>query len=467
MAINKRSVADHSSFDVVILAAGYGRRMCSTRPKVLHEIAGKSMLRHVVELVEKLAPNHIYVVYGNGGQTVPSSLADLPISWIQQKEILGTGHAVTQVLPVIDNDEKHILILLGDTPFVSTDCLKSLLAQTQAHEIGLITLKTSQPFGLGRILRNEQGHVVHIIEEKEASAEQKKITEINSGIFYVPLKLLKRWLPKLQNKNTQAEYYLTDIIALAASEQVPITTVLTDNEHEMQGINDKVQLAKAERFYQRSQAEQLMLAGVTLSDPNRFDLRGKLQVGTDVTIDINVIIEGNTTVGDRCTIGPNSLLKNVTLGSDVQINGYCVIEDAIIADGCVIGPFARIRPGTQLNQQVSIGNFVEIKNSCIDSATKINHLSYIGDATIGKQVNIGAGTITCNYDGATKHHTTIEDDVFIGSNSALIAPIHIGAQATVGAGSTLSKPVAAKSLTLNRAATRRIHSWQRPQKKTD
>ncbi|MDQ8039169.1 MAG: bifunctional UDP-N-acetylglucosamine diphosphorylase/glucosamine-1-phosphate N-acetyltransferase GlmU [Rickettsiella sp.] len=453
---------DKNSLDVIILAAGRGKRMHSNLSKVLHELAGKPLLQYVVETVSQLNPHAIYTVYGNGGSQVPDYLAYLDVIWVKQKKILGTGHAVAQAIPKIENEASQVLILLGDTPLVNITTLKKLIHHTNSNEIGLITVITTQPFGLGRILRNKQGKVIQIVEEKEATSEQKKIQEVNSGIFYVPLRLLTQWLPKLKKMNAQGEYYLTDIIEMAVQEKINVKTVLSDIEGEMQGVNDRVQLAKLERYYQQKQAENLMLKGLTLRDPSRFDLRGELVVEKDVIIDINVIIEGKNRIGTNSFIGPNTTLKNVEIGTDVKIKGYCVIEDTVIGDNCIIGPFARIRPGTMLKNNVHVGNFVEVKNSEVQAKTKINHLSYIGDATIGQNVNIGAGTITCNYDGVKKHPTTIEDDVFIGSNTSLVAPIRVGKGATIGAGSTLNKNVPAEKLTLNRAKTRTITSWKRP-----
>jgi bifunctional UDP-N-acetylglucosamine pyrophosphorylase/glucosamine-1-phosphate N-acetyltransferase len=452
-------------FDVIILAAGHGKRMHSNLPKVLHELAGKPLLQYVVETVSQLNPHAIYAVYGNGGGRVPHRLAHLPVTWVRQKELLGTGHAVAQAVPQITLDDNQVLILLGDTPLVSVVTLKKLIQQTKSKEIGLITVMTQDPFGLGRILRDGQGKVIKIVEEKEATLKQKKIQEVNSGIFYIPVQLLKLWLPKLNKMNAQGEYYLTDVIEMAAEAKINVITVSSDIEGEMQGVNDRVQLAKLERYYQQRQAEKFMLQGVTLRDPSRFDLRGKLTVEKDVIIDINVILEGENRIGKNSFIGPNTTLKNVKIGSGVEIKGYCLIEDAIIGNNCIIGPFARIRPGTKLKNKIHIGNFVEIKNSQIQSETKINHHSYIGDAIIGKHVNIGAGTITCNYDGARKHQTIIEDGVFIGSNTALIAPIQVGKKATIGAGSVLSKDVPSGKLTLSRAETQTIDTWKRPVKK--
>lgn len=451
--------------DVIILAAGHGKRMHSTLPKVLHKLADKPLLQYIVETVKGLNPNNIYVVYGNGGNQVLDCLGHLAVHWVKQTELLGTGHAVAQALLEIKQDESQLLILLGDTPLVSLKTLQKLLHTTNTHQMGLITLTTAHPFGLGRILRDQYGKVIQIVEEKEATPEQKKIKEVNSGIFYVPVKLLRRWLPKIKKMNAQGEYYLTDIITMAVEEKIEIVTLPLTIDGEMQGVNDRVQLAKLERFFQKSAAEKLMLSGVTIRDPNRFDLRGKLVAEKDVIIDIDVILEGKNTIGANSFIGPHTILKNVKIGKNVEIKPYSFIEDAVIGDNCIIGPYARIRPGTELKKNVHIGNFVEVKKSQIERETKINHLSYIGDANIGKNVNIGAGTITCNYDGAVKHQTQIEDDVFIGSNTALVAPIRIRKGATIGAGSTLNKDIPAGKLTLNRAEIKTVSNWKRPRKK--
>lgn len=451
--------------DVIILAAGHGKRMHSTLPKVLHKLAGKPLLQYIVETIKGLQPHAVYVVYGNGGGQVPQCLGHLSVNWVKQTELLGTGHAVAQAIPEIKQDESRTLILLGDTPLVSLATLQKLIYTTETHQIGLITLTTQQPFGLGRILRDQEGKVVQIVEEKDASSEQKKIQEVNSGIFYISVKLLKRWLPKIKKMNAQGEYYLTDIITMAVEEKIEIVTVSSDIDGEMQGVNDRVQLAKLERYFQQQAAEKLMLAGVTLRDPQRFDLRGQLTVEKDVIIDVNVILEGENSIGANSSVGSHTILKDVKIGKNVEIKPYSLIEDAIIGDNCIIGPFARIRPGSVLKNNVHIGNFVEVKKSQIEQETKINHLSYIGDANIGKNVNIGAGTITCNYDGAVKNQTQIEDDVFVGSNTALIAPIRIQKGATIGAGSTLNKDVPAGKLTLNRADVKTLSNWKRPRKK--
>lgn len=465
--MNKASFENMKLLDVIILAAGHGKRMYSTLPKVLHKLAGKPLLQYIVETVKDLQPHAVYVVYGNGGGQVPKYLSHLAVNWVKQTELLGTGHAVAQAIPEIKQDESRVLILLGDTPLVSLATLQKLIHATETHQIGLVTLITQQPFGLGRILRDQEGKVVQIVEEKDASLEQRKIQEVNSGIFYVPLKLLKRWLPKIKKMNAQSEYYLTDIITMAVDEKIEIVTVSSDVDGEMQGVNDRVQLAKLERYFQQQAAKKLMLAGVTLRDPDCFDLRGQLTVAKDVIIDVDVIVEGENIIGANSLVGSHTILKDVKIGKNVEIKSYCLIEGAVIGDNCIIGPYARIRPGAVLKNNVHIGNFVEVKNSQIEEETKINHLSYIGDAQIGKNVNIGAGTITCNYDGAAKHQTQIEDDVFVGSNTALIAPIRIKKGATIGAGSTLNKDTPAGKLTLSRAETRTFENWKRPQKKQD
>lgn len=465
--MNKAIFENMKLLDVIILAAGHGKRMYSTLPKVLHKLADKPLLQYIVETVKDLQPQAVYVVYGNGGGQVPKHLSHLTVNWVKQPELLGTGHAVAQAIPEIKQDESRVLILLGDTPLVSLATLQKLIHATETHQIGLITLITQQPFGLGRILRNQEGKVVQIVEEKDASLEQRKIQEVNSGIFYVPLKLLKRWLPKIKKMNAQSEYYLTDIITMAVDEKIEIVTVSSDVDGEMQGVNDRVELAKLERYFQQQAAKKLMLAGVTLRDPDRFDLRGQLTVEKDVIIDVDVIVEGENIIGANSLVGSHTILKDVKIGKNVEIKPYCLIEGAVIGDNCIIGPYAHIRPGAVLKKNVHIGNFVEVKNSQIEQETKINHLSYIGDTNIGKNVNIGAGTITCNYDGATKHQTQIEDDVFVGSNTALIAPIRIKKGATIGAGSTLNKDAPAGKLTLSRAEIRTFENWKRPQKKED
>lgn len=451
------------SLAIIILAAGQGKRMQSRLPKVLHTLAGKPLLEHVINAAQALKPQAIFVIYGHEGLQVQTQLQHLNVTWVEQQQQLGTGHAVAQALPFINTDQT--LVLVGDAPLITAQTLHHLTQQTSANNLGIVTVNTPTPTGLGRIVRNSQKKVTAIVEEKDATEKQKQIQEINSGIILAPTHQLKSWLPALKNNNQQQEYYLTDIVAMAVAENIEITTVEASTPEEVQGINDRLQLAQLERHYQHQQSKQLLLNGVTLLDPQRLDIRGELTCASDVIIDINVIIEGKVTIETGCYIGPHTILRDVTLGKNVQIKSHSIIETATIADGCILGPFARIRPGTQLANDVHVGNFVEIKNSTIAAKSKINHLSYIGDATIGQNVNIGAGTITCNYDGANKHQTIIEDEVFVGSNSALIAPITIGKAATIGAGSTLNRNVPSESLTLNRAETRTVSNWKRPTKK--
>ncbi len=451
------------SLSIIILAAGFGKRMQSEYPKVLHKIGGKPILQYVVDTALTFTPN-IYIVYGYGAELVREQLRALPVTWIPQQELLGTGHAVLQAIPHLSDDHRA-LILVGDCPFIKPDILKSLINETAQNEVGVITAKLSDPSGYGRIVKDQAGKVSAIIEEKDATTEQKQINEINSGIIIAPVRYLKEWLPRLKNQNAQGEYYLTDIISLAKQQKIDVKAALTSSNFEILGINNRVQLAQLERFYQQQMAEKIMMAGVTLLDPMRLDLRGNLQHEKDIIIDINVILEGEIAIGSHTFIGPNCIIKNTRIGRNVEIKANCVIEDAIIEDNCVIGPFARIRPEVQLCEGAHIGNFVEIKKSVIGKGSKVNHLSYIGDTSIGKNVNVGAGTITCNYDGANKHKTIIEDDVFIGSGTQLVAPIKISEGTTIGAGSTIIKNTPPGQLTLSRTKQETIAGWKRPKKK--
>ncbi len=449
---------------IIILAAGQGTRMHSSQPKVLHTLAGKPLLEYVITTAKQLSAQHVYTVYGYGGDAVPTRLAHLKTQWVEQKQQLGTGHAVTQAMALVA-DDALVLVLYGDVPLISVTSLQKLVAAAGTDKLGLLTIRLDDPTGYGRILRDSQGKVKRIVEEKDATPNEREVKEVNTGMLAANAAHLRKWLGLLKNNNTQGEYYLTDIIALAVAEGVTITTVSPESPMEVLGINDKAQLAQTERYYQGTQARKLMLQGVTLMDPSRFDLRGELDAGNDVSIDVNVIIEGKVSLGDRVTIGPNTWIRNAKVGDDVQILANCVIENAAIGSGCRIGPFARIRPETELGKGVHIGNFVEVKKSSVGKDSKINHLSYIGDTRVGKNVNVGAGTITCNYDGVNKHQTIIGDNVFIGSDTQLVAPVEIGAGATIGAGSTITSNAPPDKLTLSRVKQETLKSWVKPKKK--
>lgn len=452
------------TIQIVILAAGCGKRMHSTLPKVLHLLAGKPLLAHVLDTAMKVSNDYPpIVVFGHQGNMLKAKLTHLPVHWIEQKQQLGTGHAVMSSLSAIKAD--HVLVLYGDVPLITTETLQNLIDATPQSAIGLVTAHFPDPTGYGRIKRNKQQKIESVIEDKEASEFDRLNTEINSGIYFVPLNYLKKWLPALSNQNGQQEYYLTDIISFAVSQQVPIVSVTPPDYHEVMGVNDRAQLAALERSLQAKRAEAIMLNGATLIDPARIDIRGEVEIGRDVVIDVNVVLEGKVVIGDHCMIGPNVFIRDAVLGDGVVIKANCVIEEASISDACFIGPFARIRPGTSLEHHVHIGNFVEVKKSKIMEGTKINHLSYVGDSEIGRRVNIGAGTITCNYDGANKHKTVIGDNVHIGSDTLLVAPIMIGEGATIGAGSTLLKDAPADKLTLTHRIDQRVVSdWKRPEK---
>jgi bifunctional UDP-N-acetylglucosamine pyrophosphorylase/glucosamine-1-phosphate N-acetyltransferase len=449
---------------IVILAAGLGKRMYSDLPKVLHVLADKPLIQHVVETALILTPDDIHIVYGHGGEQVRQTLNNTNINWVEQAEQLGTGHAVAQVLPHLA-DDALVLVLYGDVPLISIETLQALHSQANHESVCLLTVELENPYGYGRIVRNSQGQIERIVEEKEANYDIQKIQEVNSGILIAPVFHLRHWLGQINKDNAQGEYYLTDIIALAVRDQVPIHTATTNNMYEVMGVNDRLQLAILERFYQTHQANDLILAGVTMRDPARLDIRGTVQAGHDISIDIDVILEGEIVLGNRVKIGPHTIIRNAKIGDDVEILSHCVIEDVEIGANCRIGPFARLRPETVLAEQVHIGNFVEIKKSTVATGSKINHLSYIGDSEIGSNVNIGAGTITCNYDGANKHKTTIGDDVFIGSDTQLVAPVTVNAGATIGAGSTITKEIPPNALALTRTPQKTLSNWKRPTKK--
>lgn len=451
--------------NVVILAAGKGTRMKSVLPKVMQPLAGRPLLRHVVDTAVQLQAARTIVVYGHGGEQVKQAFPG-PLLWAEQAEQKGTGHAVQMALPQLPASGKT-LILYGDVPLTTTATLSRLIEKVESeHTLGLITLDMANPAGYGRIVRDPgTGAVQRIVEQKDANDDEKKIREVNTGIFCVPNSLLHKWLPALKSNNAQGEYYLTDIIAMASAENVRIETVHPEHGWEVDGVNDKLQLAALERVYQRVQAEALMRAGVTLIDPARFDLRGSITHGMDVHIEPNVILEGRVVLGSNVRIGANCQLRDCTIGDNVTIKPNSLIEEASVGNGAEIGPFARLRPGTELGENVHIGNFVETKKAVLGKGSKANHLAYLGDAEIGSGVNIGAGTITCNYDGANKHLTRIGDGAFVGTNNSLVAPVSIGCGATTGAGSTITKDVPDNTLAVARGRQVVADNWQRPKKK--
>ena len=450
------------SLHVVILAAGKGTRMRSSLPKVLHPVAGRPMVSHVIDTARSLNAEKIHLVYGHGGEAMQARLNDADVEWVLQAEQLGTGHAVAQAMPAIP-DHAKVLVLYGDTPLISPVTLETLLTIQPANGIGLLTVSLANPTGYGRILRAD-GQVVGIVEQKDATAEQQLINEVNTGVLVAPAKQLKQWLSGLTNQNAQGEYYLTDVIAAAHDSGSSIQTAQPSCPQEVEGANNRLQLAQLERLYQKRAAEQLMLEGVTLLDPARFDLRGTLQCGEDVLLDVNVIIEGQVELGHRVQIGAGCVLKNCRIADDSIISPYSIIESSTLAEGCTVGPFARLRPGAELAAQAHVGNFVELKNAKLGFGSKAGHLSYLGDSDIGANVNIGAGTITCNYDGANKHKTIIEDDVFVGSDTQLVAPVRIAKGATLAAGSTITRDVAEDELVLSRVPQHHVTGWQRPVK---
>ena len=448
--------------NIVILAAGQGKRMHSNLPKVLHPLAGKALVSHVIDSARRLSPRTLCLVYGHGGETVRSSLAAPDLAWALQEPQLGTGHAVQQALPHLQGDG-ITLILYGDVPLIQTETLKRLFHAAQGG-LAILTVTLADPDGYGRIVRNAAGQVVRIVEQKDASAEERRICEINTGIMAMPTDRLGEWLGRLSNNNAQNEYYLTDIVGMAVEEGLPIRTESPKKEWEVLGVNSKVQLAELERIAQRCTADTLMEQGVRLADPGRLDVRGELICGRDVFIDVNCVFEGKVELGEAAEVGPNCVLKNARIGAGTRLAAFTHIEDAVVGADGRIGPFARLRPGTELAEDVHIGNFVEIKKSRIAAHSKANHLAYVGDAIVGSRVNIGAGTITCNYDGANKFQTIIEDDAFIGSDTQLVAPVTVGRGATLGAGTTLTKNAPPDTLTISRARQVSIPGWKRPVK---
>jgi bifunctional UDP-N-acetylglucosamine pyrophosphorylase/glucosamine-1-phosphate N-acetyltransferase len=448
---------------IVILAAGQGKRMKSDLPKVLQPVAGRPLLKHVIDAAHALEPAATHIVYGHGGDRVREALKDEQVSWTLQAERLGTGHAVAQATPQIPDDHV-VLVLYGDVPLISHATLAELLTRCGPKQISLLTVILDDPSGYGRVVRNGREQVRKIVEQKDASRKELQIRECNTGVLAAPAKLLKKWLKSIGNDNSQGEYYLTDIIAMAVADKVAVNPLVAQNVVEVLGVNDKAQLADVEAAYRRRVARELMLAGVTVADPARLDVRGPVTHGNDVSLDINVVLEGSVRLGNRVRVGPNCVIRNSEIGDDTEILGHCVIDSTVIGPNCIIGPFARTRPTSTLGRGVHIGNFVEVKNAQMGNDSKANHLAYVGDASVGERVNIGAGTIIANYDGANKHRTTIENDVHTGSNSVLVAPITVGAGATIAAGSTVVNEVPAAKLTVARAKQVTIEDWQRPAK---
>jgi len=448
--------------NIVILAAGMGKRMQSSLPKVLHPLAGKPLLGHVIDTARQLAPTQLCVIYGHGGDAVPKAFANQGLSFALQEPQLGTGHAVMQAAPHLD-DGAPTLVLYGDVPLTTAASLQRLLDAAGPDKLGVLTVTLDDPTGYGRIVR-EGGKITRIVEQKDASEAERSIREVNTGIIVAPTARLRQWLSQLSNNNAQGEYYLTDVIAAAVADGVEVVSAQPDDVAETLGVNSKVQLAELERVHQRNIAHRLLENGVTLADPARIDVRGALECGRDVSIDVNCVFEGQVSIGEGSSIGAHCVIRNARIGAGVAIKPFTHIEDAVVGDGAQIGPYARLRPGTELARDVHIGNFVEVKNSIVGVGSKANHLAYVGDADVGSGVNVGAGVITCNYDGANKFRTIIEDGAFIGSDTQLVAPVRVGKGATIGAGTTLTKDAPADQLTLSRAKQLSLAGWQRPVK---
>ncbi|MEY6431203.1 bifunctional UDP-N-acetylglucosamine diphosphorylase/glucosamine-1-phosphate N-acetyltransferase GlmU [Thioalkalicoccus limnaeus] len=448
---------------VALLAAGQGKRMRSAWPKVLHRLAGRPLLAHAFEAASSLQPERICIVYGHGGDLVRSQMSELDCVWVEQAEQLGTGHAVRQAMIRLA-DLDRVLVLYGDVPLIEPETLARLVALAEDTSLALLTVRLADPTGYGRIVRDRQGRVQRIVEHGDASAEEQAIDEVNTGILIADRARLNDWLGRIGTANAQREYYLTDVIGLAVEDGVAVATTAPARHEEVAGVNDRIQLAQLERLYQRRLAEDLMRDGVALADPARLDIRGRLLAERDSFIDVNVVVEGEVRLGEGARIGPNCLLRDSVIGAGSEILANSVLEGARIGVGARVGPFARLRPGTELGDASRVGNFVEIKKSAIGSGSKVNHLSYIGDARIGSDVNIGAGTITCNYDGAAKHETRIGDGAFIGSNSALVAPVEVGPGATIGAGSVITRDAPPECLTLARGRQVTLDNWVRPRK---
>ena len=451
------------TINAIILAAGQGKRMRSTISKVLQKLSDKTLLQHVIDASAPLHANY-HIVIGHGAELVKKSISNQSINWVIQKQQLGTGHAVQQVMPHID-DNSICLVLYGDVPLIQTDTLATLINKAGETGFALLSVVLDNPYGYGRITRNATTDIVAIVEQKDASAKELEIKEVNTGIMAVKSSLLKRYLNELKPNNAQGELYLTDIVKMAHKNNVTISSFICNNESEVMGVNDKVQLAELERLVQQNQVQEFMTNGLVVKDPARFDCRGTLNFGKDCIIDINVVFEGDNTLGDNVSIAPNCILKNAHIGDNTEIKANSIIEDSTVGNNASIGPFARLRPESQIGDEAKIGNFVEVKKSTIDNSSKVSHLSYVGDSTIGKDVNVGAGVITCNYDGANKYQTIIKDGAFIGSDAQLVAPVTIGKNATVGAGATITKDVPDESLSLSRNKQTTLSTWKRPTKK--
>ena len=464
LATNPERGTRMTPLHVVILAAGQGSRMKSSLPKVLHRLAGKPMLHHVIDTARQLGASGIHGVIGHGADQVRQITPAEDLTWALQEQQLGTGHAVAQALPGLP-DEAKVLILYGDVPLTKVETLKSLVSQVSEQSLALLTVNLQQPDGYGRILRDDSGRVCAIVEQKDATEAQRQICEVNTGILAVSARHLKDWLPQLSNQNAQGEYYLTDIIAMACERGVDIAIAQPGNEFEVQGVNNRLQLAELERWFQRQEADRLMTEGATLADPARIDVRGELSVGQDVLIDVNVVFEGKVSLADGVSVGPGCVIKDSHIAAGSRIEAHSLIDGAEVGAGASVGPFARLRPGTRLAANTKVGNFVETKKADVGEGSKINHLSYVGDTLLGRNVNVGAGTITCNYDGVNKYRTVVGDDVFVGSNTSLVAPVTVASGSTIGAGSTITRDVAESELAVARGRQRNISGWERPKKK--
>jgi bifunctional UDP-N-acetylglucosamine pyrophosphorylase / glucosamine-1-phosphate N-acetyltransferase len=451
-------------FEVIILAAGQGTRMRSALPKVLHPIAGKPMITHVIDNLKSLGSEIVHIVIGHGADQIRELHADYDVQWTTQEQQLGTGHAVAQALPAVSKDS-IVLVVYGDVPLIKPTTLMKLVESAGANSLALLTVELNNPAGYGRIVRDQAGQITKIVEQKDASESQLSITEVNTGILAVAAEKLNKWLPALSSDNAQGEYYLTDIISMAVNDGMDIIAQQPEADWEVQGVNNREQLSRLERIYQSNQATHLMSQGATIADPNRIDIRGTLTVGQDVFIDINCVFIGDVTLAENVTIGPNCVIENASIGAGSNIKANTIIESATVANYCDVGPFARLRPNTQLSDKARVGNFVELKNTRLGHSSKANHLAYVGDSDVGANCNIGAGTITCNYDGANKFKTIMGDNVFIGSNSTLVAPVTIEKDGFVGAGSTVTKDIPAQNLAIGRGKQKNIEGWNRPSKK--